>query len=456
MRPGRPPRAGAPPLVLPPLALALLAAALLAGPPAIGRGQTETPFPAAPAASLAWDLTTSLGYDTYVQRFPLAGEDTTETISEFELAAAAEGRTEGRARHHWRLRPELSVGTELTRERLEAAWQYRPDSTATALRLDAWWQGRQYRGGTAYSLRSDWQEGRVEARAVASPRGGQAGEVRLYAARLRYAEPTELALDQDEAGGGVFWRAGHDAERHFLLGARLARRAYPDSAAVDRTVAALEGEYDSRGFCDAGLRAWAHAERRRVRDESVRPSAWAGWGGLEWTAPAGAGRLEAGLLGEVWDYDAESSVWFDSWRLGGTLVYRGGDALDWRWLAGLAAERLDAGPSSPETYNQAGVRAGLETIGERLIGELVVEVGRRDYVYAPPEPAPTAVSLTASLDDLALYSDFTYWSLWLTAAWTVTERLGVDASASWQPEDHTEEADDSAVAFGFARLVWRW
>lgn len=424
----------------------------------LGAGWMAGAAAAAPegASRLAWTFTTSAGYDTYIQRFPLAGIDTTETISEFDLVAAAETRTAGRARHRWRLRPELSIGTELTREGLEAGWQYRPDSVAAVLRCDASWHGRQYRRGTGYSLSSDLQEGRVEARATLSPRGTGAVEARLAGWRLRYATPSALELGHDELGGGVYWKSGHDAERWFTLGARLARRAYPDSAAIDRTVAGLTGELDTAALTGAGVRLFWRSERRSIRDETARPSAWSHWATVAWLAPVGAGRVETDLQGEVWRYDAQTPSWFDSWRLAGALLYRrGGEGGAWGWLGGLAAERFAAGSDSPETFNQAGLRVGVEAALPTLAGVCTVEWGRRDYTFIPPpEPAPTAP--LPGLETLELYSDFTYWAVWLSAAWTVTERLSLDLSANWQPERHTEAADDAAIAFASARVLWRW
>ena len=407
------------------------------------------------ASRLDWTFTTSAGYDTYIQRFPLAGVDTTETISEFDLVATAEARTAGRARHRWRLRPELSFGTELLREGFEAGWQYRPDSVATVLRCDASWHGRQYRRGTGYSLSSDLREARAETRATLSPRGGGAFEARLTGWRLRYATPSTLELDHDELGGGVYWKSGHDAERYFTLGARLARRAYPDSAAIDRTVAGLTGELDTAVLTGTGVRLFWRSERRSIRDETARPSAWSHWATAAWLVPVGAGRIETDLQGEVWRYDTETSAWFDSWRLAGTLLYHGGGEAGWGWLAGPAVERFAAGPDSPETFNQAGLRIGAEASLLTLGGACTVELGRRDYTFTPP-PEPLSSVPLPGLDTLDLYSDFTYWAIWLSASWSVTGRLALDLSANWQPEQHAEAADDAAVAFASARIIWRW
>ena len=73
-------------------------------------------------------------FDTYVHAYPLAATDTTETVSEFNAVvtlAAALGR---RARHDWSLRADVAAGTELTRQRLEAGYAWRPDERVPRLR----------------------------------------------------------------------------------------------------------------------------------------------------------------------------------------------------------------------------------------------------------------------------------------------------------------------------------
>ena len=69
------------------------------------------------------------------------------------------------------MRPELSVGTELLRGRLDLDYQYRPDSTLTSLRLESSTLGRSYWGSTDYSLSSDALETRSSARLFLGPAG---------------------------------------------------------------------------------------------------------------------------------------------------------------------------------------------------------------------------------------------------------------------------------------------
>ncbi len=430
----------------------LIPIALLLGWLVPAAGLAGGPFPGGRERS-AWSLSLATGYDTYVQTYPLATQDTTETISELTLVLGAAGRTPGRARHCWLLNPEVSLGSQLTRERLDLGYQWRPDSLHAVLRLDAGWQGRQYRPGTDYSFSSDTGEGRATARWYLAPAGRSGGETRLWARRLRYERPSTLEVNYDELGGGLFWRSGPLAPHRWLLGSRLARRTYPDSMAIDRTVIACEGEYDSFALEGSSVRLFHRSERRLIRQEEIRPSAWDHLSELEAALALDRGWLTLDLQSEVWDYDVESLAYFDSWRLGGVLGYRGGDPLAWTWRLGLAVEALLAGPDSPETYLQAGLRGGLETYGSQLSGSLTVEYGHRDY----RQPAVGAVD-TASLvpdEDIYGYSDFQYWELWLMATWLVSGRFSCDVMANYQPESHTERTDDTAVAFASLRFVWR-
>jgi len=104
---------------------------------------------------------------------------------------------------------------------------------------------------------------------------------------------------------------------------------------------------------------------------------------------------------------------------------------------------------------QAGLRVGAEASLLTLGGACTVELGRRDYTFTPPSE-PLSSAPLPGLDTLDLYSDFTYWAVWLSASWSMTGRLALDLSANWQPEQHTEPTDDAAVAFASARVLWRW
>jgi hypothetical protein len=402
----------------------------------------------------AWSFSLATGFDTYIHRYPLAATDTTEAVTEATVVLGLEGRAGAERRHSWLLRPEFSLGSQLLRERLDVTYQFRPDSTNASLRLDARLLGRQYRGGTGYALSSDNVEGRAEVRWSPYPTGRTSGELRAHYAGMRYRNSSTLEVDYNEVGGGLFVGSGSAAWRRYRLGLRLARRVYPDSSAIDRNVLGWEAVYDSAELTGAGLHAYHLSERRGVRDEGSRPSAWAHGTEVNATVPFGRGRLAAELRSEVWQYDYESSAYFNSWRVGTVLAFHAGDALALAWRAGPAFEWLLAGDDSPETYRQYGIQAGVESYGGAVTGSLRVEYGRRDY------RRQDAGSLTAaeqtSIDSVFDTSDFNYWEIWLMGGVSLTSRLYFDVLANYQPESHTEKVDDMSIAFANARLVWRW
>jgi hypothetical protein len=250
------------------------------------------------------------------------------------------------------------------------------------------------------------------------------------------------------------WRSGPAATRRFTLGVRLNQRTYPDSSAIDRVVMALEGEYDAVELGGRGLRFYHRSDRRLVRDETARPSAWTHWSRLDWALSLGGPNLTGELVSEVWDYTTESSVYYDSWRLGGWMgVERGGIKMP-NLLLGLAAERFDT-QGQPETYNQLGIRCGLETFSTAGNLSFTAEYGYRDYTYFQDDASLSAFSVDLNTLSPLTYSDFHYWELWLLSTFNLTSNLALDAMANYQPENHTERADDATVAFVSIRLVFR-
>ncbi len=54
-----------------------------------------------------------------------------------------------------------------------------------------------------------------------------------------------------------------------------------------------------------------------------------------------------------------------------------------------------------------------------------------------------------------LYSDFNYWQIWAMGSWFLGNHFSLDVMASYEPESHTEQSDDSALGFASLRLTWR-
>jgi hypothetical protein len=171
--------------------------------------------------------------------------------------------------------------------------------------------------------------------------------------------------------------------------------------------------------------------------------------------------MVARLGSEIWRYDRESTVWFDSWRSDVELGYRWGDLLHSQQHLLLRLQNLAAG-DSPEAFTQVGLRGSLEGYNQALNGILALELGHRWYRNQ---------TATADLDDLngrddvnwpgssdgldLRYSDFTYLEVWIMATCRLSAHFSLELNASYQPERHTERDDDTVLGYGNLRLVWR-
>lgn len=420
--------------------------------PAVGVAGAEGSFsPRAAHRTWSWDMTA--GFDSYLHSYALATDDTTETLAEFMVQGGLEGKSPWGTRHRWRVRAEASAGTELYRERFAGDYRFLGDDNVDRVRLIGSFWGRQYRQATEYSRSSDNWEGRLEARAAPLVGSKAKLEFRAWSGLVNYQTTSSLEVDHHDVGGGAFVRSTGLGNTMWGIGTRLGQRTYPDSTAIDRDTWSVEADLDHLDDLGQGLRFYHKSERRLIRDETVRPSAWTHWSDFSGTIAAGTGHVFLDLQAEFWQYDEETDVYFNSGRIEGATGYRWGDLMTATWKLGLAGERLDAG-DSPETYNQFGLRGGVESYGSVVGGSLTLEYGRRTYAAGEVDLDPDNVD-PSGLDTIVLYTDFDYWKIWLMANWQISPQFDLDLMANYEPESHTENADDSALGFASMRVRWR-
>jgi len=396
-----------------------------------------------------WTPVVTTGFDSYLHAYSLATTDTTELVAEYQVTAGLEGRSARRTQHRWRVRGDVSYGSELMREQLEAEYRLQSDTGTGLLRLDGHLWGRQFQQDTEYTLSSDNVEGRVTARVYPLRWERRRLDLRGWTGFLTYDTPSTLEVNYRDQGVAAFLDSQLNDGGNWRAGVRAARRAYPDSAAIDRDVLSLEINFDQFGLKGQGLRLYHKSDRRLIADETARPSAWAHWTEAEALIGAGSGLVFLDLQGEIWQYDQEFSAYFDSWRIKGVTGYQWGDIMTATWRLGLANERLDAG-DSPETYTQMGLRGAVESYGGDVSGSIMLEYGHRMYTSSTLDGEDSLGD--ASFD---LYSDFNYWEIWVMANWYLSDKVSLDLMVSYEPESHTENADDIALGYGSLRLVWR-
>ena len=398
----------------------------------------------AAVAGWRWTATASPGYDTFVQRYSLALDDTVESVSEFDLALGAEGRTSAGGRHDWTVRPRLSTGSERTRGQLDWEYVLRPDALAPALRVAGSAQAVRYNDDTAYNLSSDHAEGALSARWQLGRGGAAAWEARASASTLRYADPSELEPQRSDWSAGFAAVSAAGCADRWRAGLRYGRRTYPDTTEIDRAALGLDLAWSHDPFDGPAWRVDGRSERRKVRVSAVRPSAWSHVVDGEVSAPVGAWRAVVAAALECWRYDDEWGAYADQTRLENRAAVRTGGVFGPLWELGVVRESL-ASHAAGESYVQWGGCGGVETYGESLTLMLTLEAGRRDYDEA-------------AADDLlgALYTDFTYVEIGLNLSWTLSDRLRLDGMAQYLPESHAADEDDQSLGFGSLRLACRF
>jgi len=401
----------------------------------------------------SWRPFISTGFDATIHTYPLANQDTTETISEFRVKAGIEGRSKRKTSHRWLTRVDASSGSEMYRQRLEGSYRFLSSGNQTRLHLKGYFRGRQFKKNTTYSASSDNYEGRLDLRLFPLVGNTTALELRGWSSLIDYKTPSTLETDNNDLGMGAFLRSQGFNPSMWSLGVRGYSRDYPDSTSIGRDVVSFEGDYDRHKEGGQGFSVFQKSERRLAADETIRPSAWTHWTDFEGAIGAGKGLVFLEFQFESWTYDQEDSAYFNSSRVDGKLGYRAGDILGIIWHTGFAAEKMDAG-DSPETYAQLGLIAGIESYGSVVSGSVDLEYGRRQY--ANPTIDLTDYSDYDSLETIInLYSDFNYWQVWIMGSWFLNDHFSLDVMASYEPESHTEQDDDSALGFGSLRITWR-
>jgi len=411
----------------------------------------EAQPPAAAPVGWSWSGAMATGYDTYVQTYSLALDDTTETLAEYEMIFSALGETGGAADHRWRVAPRLAVGSERVRKELATGWTWRPDGAASRLDVKADLTDIHYRDTTDWNLSSDWREAdvdlrwRVEGEAVGT-------DLRVDASALRYDAPSALEVDRDDVKASLGLRSGRLARDRWKLGLRAGRRAHPDTAAIDRTMWGADAEYEHMSLDGPSLRLTHRSERRDVREETARPSSWGHWTSADGSVPVSETLdVELEIEGEVWSYDISSGAYQDQVRWSGLAGVRSMPLDGPGWQLGFALEHLES-DDREESYSQRGVRVGLESFGSTLTASTTLEVGRRDY---DADTEAVAADVASDFDD-PIYTDFTYVELWLSVSWRLSERMSLDALGSWLPESHNDDEDDQSLGFGSVRVSYRF
>jgi hypothetical protein len=408
--------------------------------------------PAAPADLIP---AVEVGYDRFAQVFRLTdaslGEDATGGL---ELGSSlrdttdvfTERRAQGELRyldsdgaHRYDILALGSVGTSLNRALFNGWYRYRPPSGVTFWDAEFFLEGRHFKSDSEFNLSHDnlRAEGRVHWRRRVS-RPLELG-VKLREQMVLYQGRSEFEMDQHR------WTlSGTAAIIHgFTMRANLeaggGTQSIPDSSQISYDRVFARGDLYWGFGIGHHLSLYLASEHRVFRDEGVRSPYW------DFV-------LEPDLLFEIgprWGvrirspqeilrYDRDGTVYQDTWlgRVGVEGFRRFG-----LWEVGL--EPRFSWQISPyevdDEFSQPSLVFRLEVYGTgRFWISFSEEFGRRHY----------EVSLD---EELAFYSDFTFFRTTLLATYRFLDNLSFDAFISDEPEIHQRDEDDSRLGlYSFA------
>ena len=216
--------------------------------PALGLAQSGNIFFGDEDRALwSWDLAT--GVDSYLHTYALAVDDTSEALAEFMVQAGFQGTigpeiaaslAPARGGLHRHRTVAGAAGGRLQLSGPESTDPFSPAGSFLGPPVQAGHRirpfQRQFRGPHSKARGYPWV-GRTAAL-----------DVRAWGGFINYQTPSTLEVDYQDAGVGVFVRSQSLGNHMWGGGFRSARRAYPDSSAIDRDTWSVEVDYDYHGL----------------------------------------------------------------------------------------------------------------------------------------------------------------------------------------------------------------
>lgn len=365
------------------------------------------------------------GYDSFIDRFTILEQDTTEVVHEYYGGIATRLRA-------WN-------GRRLTFSNTFRFGNQSLDEDAdlgltVGSRENGLVQARAalhmkfFREGSDYEYGNDYGQGNLDLKA-----GKKFGRFYLLsrsrAEFVEYDERTLFDYDYRYIDTGITIEGGSYFDKFGRIAVHLGRREAPDTTELgyDRFVAEIEGRI-TEGSLSADISVWGD---RRGYLGQTRSSYWSVYtsAGLRWSGASGdiyALRLDS----EVLLYDSQNTTFFDNHFLRAGLRgrFRLSEAaavfLEPR-LAGMMCEKF-----AEERYLEGSAVFGLDLFeGGGYWLSVSYEPGYRGY----------------TLEDNDIYSDFYYNRLSAMGSVDFAGRYSLNLFVSHDPEKHSRRTDDFSV-----------
>jgi len=396
-----------------------------------------TPLSAAHAGR--WLGSIEGGYESYIERYSIADDDTLSSVDEFRSRARLAYAIGLLGRDYTLLEARAMFG--------ESSW----DAAARALvtqrfgpadrhvfNAEAEVMRRGFREGSTYEFPNDYTRGfaRAGLRARASSLFTLRADDRVEI--VDYDERTEFDYDYLKNSATLGVDVSRDPTRGLLAGVRYTTFVVPDSAEIEYQAAIPFVEW--RTFDDLHQRAQVGAtvERRSYPDHGTRSSFWAVVvsAALEWSLHP---HWSVEMIDDLGDYayDEETGAYHD-YVENTAVILANYHHESFEIGVGPAFGWLNSDSSPDDVYRELGVRFAFEFLG-----------GSGLWIAASYEPGMRDYAAFKEGEDIAntevVFSDYTYHRVGLFANARLWRSLWLNAFLDYQPEDH-ERKDDDATA----------
>jgi hypothetical protein len=378
------------------------------------------------------------GYDSFIDRFTLIEEDTTETVHDLYAGIDNFFLREGDGTK-LSLRNLFKFGNQTIDDDFSGVFNAGTEGN-WLLQLRADLRFKIFREGSDYEFGNDYAQSNLHLKL-----GRRIGDSwyllsKTRAELTRFDEKTQFDYNYNYFDTGLGAEAGSYFGRFLRVFARAGHREAPDT--TDLSFDRFLGETEAR-FSDGpvSLELSAYADRRDYSGAS-RSDYWFIYstGALTWTEAGGTsvtGRAEAELL----YYDYETRTWFNNQFLRGSVRVR----IPLTGISYVYAEPriavMRCESFEEERYRELSVVLGTDVMGsEHYWLTFSWEPGYRSYI----------------LEENLVYSDFSFNRLSLMASGTLGERYGANIFISHDPEKHTRRTDDFTITMVSASVSIRF
>lgn len=403
---------------------------------------------AAPAAGAGrWFGSLEAGYESYMERYSIADDDTLSSVDEFRSRARLAYAIGFMGSDYTLLETRVMLGQSSwdAAARAFLTRRFGPSARHSAT-FEAEIARRGYQEGSTYEFPNDYTRGtgRAALRAPANPWLTLRAEDRVEI--LDYDLRTEFDYDYVKNSVTLAADVARDPTRGILAGVRFTTFDVPDSTEIDYT--AWIPFVEVRSFTDLHQRTQvgASVERRRYPEDGTRSSFWAVIvsAALEWSLHP-HWSVEAIDDLEHYAYDQETGAYPD-YVENNAVVLVNFNTQTVQVGVGPALGWLNSDAAPDDVYREVGVRVAVDAMGES--GWWIsasYEPGFRDY------PAFNQDDPLANTE--VVFSDYIYHRVGVFANARVWRSLWFNAFLDYQPEDHERKDDDATATIASVGLT---